>query len=86
MFWLLNDKAVTPHPLFLFRLKLSNHLYAILIASDSNMETRNFLSLYTTRPSCEYYLQVYFVHYGLQDENLQITISSKAEAIETAAG
>ena len=34
-----------------------------------------FLSLYTARPSFEYYRQVYFVHSGLQDENLQVTIS-----------
>ena len=34
-----------------------------------------FLSLYTARPSFEYYHQVYFVHSGLQDESLQVTIS-----------
>ena len=34
-----------------------------------------FLSLYTARPSFEYYRQVYFVHSGLQDESLQVTIS-----------
>ena len=35
-----------------------------------------FLSLSdTARPSCEYYWQVYFVHSGLHDENLQVTIS-----------
>ena len=28
------------------------------------------LSLYTARPSFEYYRQVYFVHSGLQDESL----------------
>ena len=33
------------------------------------------LSLYTARPSFEYYRQVYFVHSGLQDESLQVTIS-----------
>ena len=27
-----------------------------------------FLSLYTARPSFEYYRQVYFVHSGLQDK------------------
>ena len=34
-----------------------------------------FLSLYTARPSFEYYRQVYYVHSGLQDESLQVTIS-----------
>ena len=34
-----------------------------------------FLSLYTARPSFDYYQQVYFVHSGLQDESLQATIS-----------
>ena len=34
-----------------------------------------FLSLYTARPSFEYYRQVYFVHSGLQDVSLQVTIS-----------
>ena len=34
-----------------------------------------FLSLYTARPYFEYYGQVYFVHSGLQDESLQVTIS-----------
>ena len=34
-----------------------------------------FLSLYTARPSFEYYRKVYFVHSGLQDESLQVTIS-----------
>ena len=34
----------------------------------------DFISLYTARPSCEYYRQVYFVHSTLQDESLQITI------------
>ena len=33
-----------------------------------------FLSLYTARPCFEYYRQVYFVHSGLQDESLQVTI------------
>ena len=33
------------------------------------------LSLYCLTLSCEYYGQVYFVHSGLQDENLQVTIS-----------
>ena len=33
-----------------------------------------FLSLYTARPSFEYYRQVYIVHSGLQDESLQVTI------------
>ena len=32
-----------------------------------------FLSLYTARPSFEYYRKVYFVHSGLQDESLQGT-------------
>ena len=41
--------------------------FSIIIAS--------FLSLYTARPSFEYYQQVYFVHSGLQDESLQVTIS-----------
>ena len=35
----------------------------------------NWLSQYTARPSFEYYRQVYFVHSGLQDESLQVTIS-----------
>ena len=30
---------------------------------------------YTTRPSFEYYRQVYFVHSGLQDESQQVTVS-----------
>ena len=30
----------------------------------------SFKSLYTAKPSCEYYRQVYFVHSGLQDEGL----------------
>ena len=34
-----------------------------------------FLSLYTARPSFDYYRQMYFVHSGLQDESLQVTIS-----------
>ena len=34
-----------------------------------------FSFLYTARPSFEYYRQVYFVHSGLQDESLQVTIS-----------
>ena len=34
-----------------------------------------FFSLYSARPSLEYYQQVYFVHSGLQDESLQVTIS-----------
>ena len=37
--------------------------------------TLSFLSLYTARPSFEYYRQVYFVHSRLQDESLQVTIS-----------
>ena len=35
----------------------------------------SFLSLYTASLSFEYYRQVYFVHSGLQDESLQVTIS-----------
>ena len=31
-----------------------------------------FLSLYTARPSFEYYRQVYVVHSGLQDESVQV--------------
>ena len=34
-----------------------------------------FLSLYTARLSLECYRQVYFVHSGLQDESIQVTIS-----------
>ena len=34
-----------------------------------------FLSLYTAKPSFEYYLEVYFVHSVLQDESLKVTIS-----------
>ena len=33
-----------------------------------------FLSLYTARPSFEDYRQVNFVHSGLQNESLQVTI------------
>ena len=40
-----------------------------------NMDGPFFLSLYTARPSFEYYRQVYFVHSGLQDKSLQVTIS-----------
>ena len=40
-----------------------------------NLRLSFFLSLYTARPSFEYYRQVYFVHSGLQDESLQVTIS-----------
>ena len=35
----------------------------------------DFLSLYTARLSFKYCGQVYFVHSGLQDESLQVTIS-----------
>ena len=35
----------------------------------------SFFSLYTARPSFEYYWQVYFVYSGLQDESVQVTIS-----------
>ena len=34
-----------------------------------------FFFLYTARPSFEYYRQVYFVHSGMQDESVQVTIS-----------
>ena len=34
-----------------------------------------FFSLYTARPSFEYYRQAHFVHSGMQDESLQVTIS-----------
>ena len=40
-----------------------------------DVPTLIFLSLYTARPSFEYYRQVYFVHSGLPDESLQVTIS-----------
>ena len=51
--------------------------------SDSKFLTGNFyvlfsvffLSLNTARPSFKYYQQEYFVHSGLQDESLQVTIS-----------
>ena len=45
------------------------------ISVNNKFESSIFLSLYTARPSCKYYLQVYFVHSGLQDESLQVTIS-----------
>ena len=34
-----------------------------------------FLSLYTARPSFEYYRQVYFVHPGLQDERMRVKLA-----------
>ena len=45
-----------------------------------------FVSLYTARPSCEYYRQVYLVHSGLQDESLQVTISKLPLGSLTAQG
>ena len=45
------------------------------IISAATPEVFFYLSLYTARPSCEYYQQVYFVHSGLQDESLQVTMS-----------
>ena len=45
-----------------------------------------FLSLYTARPSYEYYQQVYFVHSGLQDESLQVTISKLPKGSLTCTG
>ena len=39
------------------------------------VNNNNNISLYTARPSFEYYPQVYFIHSGLQDESLQVTIS-----------
>ena len=45
-----------------------------------------FLSLYTARPSFEYYRQVYFVHYGLQDESLQVSISKLPKGSLTCTG
>ena len=44
----------------------------LTISSDLSW---NFRSLYTARPSSEYFRQVYFVHSRLQDESLQVTIS-----------
>ena len=44
------------------------------------------LSLYTARPSFEYYRQVYFVHSGLQDESLQVTISKLPQGSLTCTG
>ena len=44
------------------------------------------LSLYTARPSFEYYPQVYFVHSGLQDESLQVTISKLPYGSLTCTG
>ena len=45
-----------------------------------------FLSLYTARPSFQYYRQVYFVHSGLQDESLQVTISKLPQGSLTCTG
>ena len=43
---------------------------------DPHAFVLEFLSFsITARPSCEYYRQVYFVHSGLQDESIQLTIS-----------
>ena len=45
-----------------------------------------FLSLYTARTSFEYYRQMYFVHSGLQDESLQVTISKLPQGSLTCTG
>ena len=47
----------------------------LLVKKGKGLLFSFFLSLYTARPSFEYYRQVYFVHSGLQDESLQVTIS-----------
>ena len=46
----------------------------------------NWLSQYTARPSFEYYRQVYFVHSGLQDESLHVTISKLPYSFLTCTG
>ena len=51
----------------------ARHVFFCLVL-DPGKDTF-FLSLYTARPSFEYYRQVYLVHSGLQDESLQVTIS-----------
>ena len=50
-------------------------LYVIIITIGYILVLSFFLTLYTARPSFEYYRQLYFVHSGLQDESLQVTIS-----------
>ena len=53
-----------------------NPLFLALISVSCESEHDSFfLSLYTARPSFEFYRQVYFEHSGLQDESLQVTIS-----------
>ena len=56
-----------------FRINEPDKFRAVSAASVTHLSF--FLSLYTARPSFEYYRQVYFVHSGLQDESLQVTIS-----------
>ena len=48
---------------------------SVVVLEDIVMAKLAFLSLYTARPFFEYYRQVYYVHSGLQDEGLQVTIS-----------
>ena len=42
----------------------------LLVSSADNLLQTFYFSLYTARPSFEYYRQVHFVHSGLQDESL----------------
>ena len=47
---------------------------SIFSVGHSGQLGSSFLSLYTARPSFEYYRQVYFVHSRLQDESPKVTI------------
>ena len=56
------------------------HVFSVLVTVlqtfifyDKNHENPYYWA--TVRPSCRYYRQVFFVHSGLQDESLQVTIS-----------
>ena len=72
------DKANTSDTKAAFldlHLSISNDIVSTKIYNKRYDFDFLFFSLYTARPSFEYYRQVYFVHSGLQDESLQVTIS-----------
>ena len=62
------------------------HAFYLLFFYQSFKQFGSFLSLYTARPSFEYYRQVFFVHSGLQDESLQVTISKLPKGSLTCTG
>ena len=61
-------------------------LLSFFLATQAQHQYLFFLFLYTARPSCEYYRQVYFVHSRLQDESLQVTISKLPYGYLTCTG